>query len=154
MKLKTSRFLFSLSLLLLSQMASLKVHAQTEPNVIFEQQLKVPGPNTQQAGKAGQGADASFVITQKSTVTLTINTNESKNTFNVYVLYPDNYATYKTTGSLTKATFLKNFTKLDTGSFKTTGVLNPGSYGVVIQWSQADRDDSVPSVDVEVDAEK
>ncbi|HXL73794.1 MAG TPA: hypothetical protein VN963_09230 [bacterium] len=156
MKWMTSWFLFTLSTLMLSQMTTLKVQAQSTPtpDVIFQQQVNVPGPDQQETGKAGQGVNMSFSVNQKSTVFLNITTNASKPTLNVYVLYSDNYAQYKATGSLAKATPLKDFTKLDTGSFKATGVLNTGSYGIVIQWSKVDLYDTMPNVIVEVDAEK
>jgi hypothetical protein len=156
MKLKTSLFLFSLALLMLSSIGVLKVQAQSTPtpDTIFQEQFNVPGPDQQQVGKAGQGFDVSFKITETSTVYLNMTTNLPSPTLNVYVLYPDNYAVYKTTGSLAGATPIKNLSQLNTVSYKANGVLTTGTYGVVIQWAQASGLSAEPNVILEVGAVK
>lgn len=153
MKLKKSLSIFSLSLLMLSQTANVKVQALTAPGVILQQQLNVPGPNQQPAGQKGQGVDVPFTLTQLSTVTLTITANQSSPAFNVYLLYPDNYAYYKATGSLAHATPLKPFTALNTLSYTATGLLNTLNYGLVIQWAQTSNAANV-SVGVEITTQK
>lgn len=145
MKLKTGLLVFSL---LFCQLAALKVQAQTS-GVIFQKQFTVPGPNPEQTL---QGVNASFVVTQTSTITLNLTANLSLPTLNVYVLYPDDYAVYKETGSLAKATPLKNLTQLNTVSYKTQGILNSGNFGLVIQWAQTGTFATAPSVTVEIDA--
>ncbi|HXL72704.1 MAG TPA: hypothetical protein VN963_03680 [bacterium] len=154
MKLKKSLFLFSLSLLMFSQMAYLKVQAADTSNVILQQQLTVPGPNQQPAGQKGQGVYVPFTLNQLSTVTLTITANQSTPTLNVYLLYPDNYSVYKGTGSLTNATPLKPFTALNTLSYQATGVLNTLNYGLVIQQDQTNANAASVTVGVEIDAQK
>jgi hypothetical protein len=156
MKWITGLFFLSLSLLMFSSLTVLKAQAQSTPtpDVIFQEQFNIPGSDQQQVGKAGQGVDVSFVITQKSTVYLNLTTNLPSPTLNVYVLYPDDYAVYKATGSLAHATPIKDLSKLDAISYKTKGVLSNGTYGVVVQWAQSKPYDTQPSVLLEVDAEK
>lgn len=156
MKLKISLFLFSFSLFLLSLTPVLKVQAQSTPapDDIFDQQFNVPGSDQQQVGQAGQGVDVSFKINQTSTVYLNLTTNLPSPTLNVYVLFPDDYAVYKATGSLAKAKPIKDLSKLNTVSYKAKGVLNTGTYGVVVQWAQSKIYDTQPNVHLEVDAEK
>jgi len=69
-------------------------------------------------------------------------------------LFPDDYAVYKATGSLAKATAIKDLSRLNTVSYKAKGVLTTGTYGVVVQWAQSKMYDSQPSVHLEVDAAK
>lgn len=145
MKLKKSLFLFSLSLLMFSQTAYVKVQALTAPGVILQQQLTVPN--------SAQGVNVPINITESSTVTLTITANQSAPTFNVYVLYPDNYAMYKLTGSLAHATPLKPFTVSNTLSYTASGIINPGPYGLVIQQAQTSNATNV-SVGVQVTAQE
>jgi hypothetical protein len=137
--------LFFLSLLLCPMAA--QVQAQTA--VLFQKQLTVPGPNSAQTL---QGIHASFSVTQISTITLNVTTNVAAPTLNVYILYPDDYAVYLATGSLAKATPLKNLTQLNTVSYKTQSVLNDGNFGLVIQWAQSGVFSTEPSVTVEIDA--
>jgi hypothetical protein len=144
MKLKKSLSLFSLSLLMFSQTAYVKVQALTAPGVILQQQLTVPN--------SAQGVNVLINITESSTVTLTFTANQSAPTFNVYVLYPDNYAMYKLTGSLAHATPLKPFTALNTLSYTASGIINPGPYGLVIQQAQTSNATNV-SVGVQVTAQ-
>ncbi len=143
-KVKTGLLVLSL---LFCQLAA-KVQAQTS-GVIFQKQFTVPGPNPEQTL---QGVNASFTVTQTSTITFNLTTNLSSPALNVYVLYPDNYAFYKVTGSLAKATPLKNLTQLNTASYKAQGILNCGNFGLVIQWAQANVFATEPSVTVEIDA--
>lgn len=124
-----------------------QVQAQTA--VLFQKQLTVPGPNSAQIL---QGVNASFSVTQTSTITLNMTTNVASPTLNVYVLYPDDYAVYLATGSLAKATPLKNLTQLNTVSYKNQSVLNDGTFGLVIQWAQSSAFGAEPSVKVEIDA--
>ena len=144
MKLKKSLSVFSLSLLMLSQTAYVKVQALTAPVVILQQQLTVPNST--------QGASVPINITECSTVTLTITANQSAPNFNVYVLYPDNYAMYELTGSLAHSTPLKSFSASNTLSYTVSGIINPGPYGLVIQWAQASTATNV-SVGVQVTAQ-
>jgi hypothetical protein len=132
--------------LLFCQMAA-KAQAQTA--VLLQKQLTVSGPNSAQTL---QGVNASFSVTQTSTITLNLTTNLASPTLNVYVLYPDDYAVYLETGSLAKATPLKNLTQLNTVSYQTQGILNNGTFGLVIQWAQSGAFSSEPSVTVEIDA--
>jgi len=145
MKLKKCLSIFSLFLLMFSQTAYVKVQALTAPGVILQQKLTVPN--------SAQGVSVPFSITESSTVTLTITANQSAPTFNVYVLYPDNYAMYKLTGSLAHATPLKPFTASNTLSYTATGMLNENTYGLVIQWAQTSNATNV-SVGVQVTAQK
>jgi hypothetical protein len=155
-KLNISLFLFSFSLLMLSSTAVYKARAQSTPtpDVIFDQQFNVPGSDQQQTGKVGLGVNVSFAISQTSTVYLNLTTNLSSPTLNVYILFPDDYAVYKATGSLAKATAIKDLSRLNTVSYKAKGVLTTGTYGVVVQWAQSKMYDSQPSVHLEVDAAK
>jgi hypothetical protein len=156
MKLRTDLFLFSLFLLMLSSMAVLKALAQSTPipDTIFQEQFNVTGPDQQQMGKAGQGVDVSFTISQKSTVYLNLTTNLASPTLNVYVLSSADYNLYKTTGSLGHAIPIKDLSKLNTVSYKANGVLPNGTYGVIVQWAQSKLYDTQPSVNLEVDAAK
>ena len=140
MKLKIG--LFFLSLLFCSM-------AKAQTAVLLQKQLTVPGPNSAQTL---QGVNASFSVTETSTITLNLTTNLSSPTLNVYILYPDDYAVYLETGSLAKATPFKNLTQLNTVSYKTQGVLNSGTFGLVIQWAQSGAFSTEPNVIVEIDA--
>ena len=125
--------------------------AQAQTQVLLQKQFTVPGPIS---GQTLQGVNASFTVTQTSTITLNLNTNLLSPTLNFYILYPDDYAVYRETGSLAKATPLKNLTQFNAVSYKARGVLNDGTFGIVIQWAQAGVFSTEPNVTVEIDAAK
>jgi hypothetical protein len=151
MKWKTSLFLFSLSLLMLGSMSSLKAQALA---VVLQKQFYVPGSNQQQVGQAGSGVNMSFTLTQTSNVFLNLTSNTPSATINVTVLNPDDYALYKATGSLAKTKPIADLSKTGTGSYNSQGVLKTGTYGVVIQSIQSEMYETQPNVILEVDAIK